>query len=222
MKKLIALTLALLLALSLTACKDPDIRGEYVGDPTTATNSTTPTENAFDIGKVEANKYVNKFVGISCELGTDWTYMTDAEIRKNKEAALGAMGDDYAEAIENATTFTDMMATHKNQTDTVNITFEKLTGVNTLMSEEKYAEASKDSLKGALESMGMTNVVITTGTAPFAGKDHSYVAVSAQYSGIPVYERMAVVKSSNYMVVIVACTWQTDTCLDILNTFKAA
>ena len=225
MKKLFVFILMLTLAFSLVACKEPsDIRGEYEGgNPTTAptTAPTAPTQS-FDTGRVNANKYTNKFAGISVELGADWIFMTDEQIRQNNEQALGMMGDAYEEALKNATTFTDMMATKSNGTDTVNITFEKLTGTNLLMTEEQYANISKNSLKGALESMGMAEVTLTSGTAPFAGKGHTYIAVSAKYSGIPVYERLTVVKCGNYMVVVAACTWQTDTCKEILDTFQAA
>ena len=195
MKKLFAIVLALVLALGLVACKNPsDIRGDYEGSkPTDAPTAATDPTESFDTGRVNANKYTNKFAGISVELGADWTFLTDEQIRKNNETALGMMGEKYEEAIKNATTFTDMMATKSNGTDTVNITFEKLSGVNLLMSEEQYANVSKSSLKDALETMGMTNVTVTDGTAPFAGKDHHYIAVSAKYSGIAVFERLALV-----------------------------
>lgn len=221
MKKLFVFAVTFVLALSLVACKEPsDIRGEYAGStPTTA--PTAPTQS-FGTGRVNANKYTNKFAGISVELGAEWTFLTDEQIRLNNEQAMGMVGDKYEEAIKNAATFTDMMATKSNGTDTINITFEKLTGTNLLMSEEQYANISKNSLKGALESMGMTNVTLTSGTAPFAGKDHPYIGVSAKYQGIAVYERLTLVKCGNYMVVVAACTWQTDDCKAILDQFKAA
>lgn len=220
MKKLIALVLALLLVFGMTACQDT---GNIRGDITSDSNSTEgSSEKEFSTGKVSANKYVNTFAGISCQLGSQWKFMTDAEIEKNNKDALGLVGDNYAELMKNANTFTDMMATHSNQTDTVNIIFEKLTGTNAVMTEEKYVELSKDSLKGALESMGMTKVTTTTGKANFAGKEHPFVAVAAEYNGTAVYERIAVVKCSGYMVVVTACTWKTDGCKAVLDQFKAA
>ena len=217
MKRLAVFLLAVILIVSFTACKKPsDVRGEYEGgDPTTATQE-------FDTGRVSANKYTNQFAGITIELGADWTFMTDEQIRQNNEAALGILDEKYEEAIKKATTFTDMMATNANGTDTVGVTFEKLTGANLLLSEQEYMNISKNSLKGALESMGMTDVTLTDGTAPFAGKNHPYIAVSAKYSGIAVYERLAVVKCGEYIVVITACTWQTDSCKTILDAFKVA
>lgn len=221
--------MTLTLVFMLTACggTENDIRGDI--DSNNSTTSTTDNKDAteskdekeFSTGKVATNKYTNEFVGISVELGDDWTFMTDAQIEQNNKEALGLMGDDYKALMESATTFTDMMATNANQMDTVNVTFEKLTGSNLLLTEEKYVELSKDGLKSGLESMGMTNVVLTDGKATFAGKEHSFIAVSAEFSGVAVYERLAVVKCNGYMVSVTACTWQTDGSKAILDSFKA-
>ena len=241
MKKLLAILLALVMVLGMVACTadndEDDVRGEVSSnkdkdDKTDKTddadkndadkgNAEKPSENEFDTGKLNANKYTNSFVGISCDLGSDWVFLTEAEIRQVNETTIGILGDDYEEALKNANVFTDMMATHVNNRDTLNVTFEKLAGVNLALTEEQYAELSTDSMKAALETAGMTNVVVTTGNASFAGADHVYIAVSAQYNGDAVYERVAVMKCQNYIVLITACTWQTDTCETILDMFKA-
>lgn len=222
MKRFLIILLTLIMVLCVTACgKDDNVRGSYEGGTPGATQAPASTDNSFAIGGVQANKYVNTFVGLSCTLGSEWTYMTDAEIRQNNEAALGMLGDDYAEAIQNATTFTDMMAVHQNQTDTVSITFEKLTGTGLLMTEEQYANASSDALKGALSSMGIDNVTTSIGKMTFAGKEHAYIDVSGIGYGIPVFERLVLVKCSNYMVSVATCTWQNNTCTDILAKFQA-
>lgn len=221
MKKLIALFLTLIMVFCFTACKDKDdIRGDISSGNS---NSTNAQESKFDTGKVSSNTYTNKFLGISCKLGSDWTFVSDKEIEENNKQALNMMdNEDYVEALQNASTFTDMMATHSNQTDTLGITFEKLTGANLTMSEDKYVDSTKDSLKSGLESMGMQNVTLTTGKGDFAGKKHPYVAISASYSGISVYEKLYIVKKENYIAVIAACTWKTNGCDSILNLFEAA
>lgn len=192
--------------------------------PTEGNNSVTPpssTDKQFDTGSVKTNKYTNEFVGISLELGSEWTFLSDAEIEENNKQSLGMVGDNYKEMLESANTFTDMMATHSNQMDTISVGFEKLVGANASLTETQYIDLSKDALKGALESMGMTNVQVTSGTALFAGEQHAYVAVSAKFNGVAVYERMAVVKCPGYMITVTVCTWQTDSCKTILDTFKA-
>ncbi len=225
MKRVVSFVLMIVMVFCVTACgKDADIRGTYEeGTPgISAAPSATPDGNSFNVGSVKANKYVNKFVGISCELGSEWTYMTDEEIQENNENTLGLLGDDYAEQIQNAATFIDMMATHQNQMNTVNVTFEKLVGVNALLTVEGYIDASVESLKSALSSMGIKNVQSSTGKMNFAGKEQTYLDITGNINGIAMYERMVVVKCYNYMVLITVCTWQTNTCQDILNKFQAA
>ena len=215
MKKFAAVVLAIAMMFCMAACdKDRDIRGSHE-------ETTDAPDKSFDVGSVQSNKYVNKFVGISCELGSEWTYLTDEQIRENNETTLGLIGDDYAELIQSADTFTDMMATHQNQTDTVNITFEKLKGANALLSVDRYIELSLDSMKDALSSIGLKNLQTSIGTMTFAGQEQQYVEISGTYFGISMYEQMVVVKCEGYMVLITVCTWQTNTCSDILAKFQA-
>ena len=223
MKKLFVFVLTLAMVFGLAACKEPaNIRGEYEGgDPTKATAASTEPTEAVSAGRVNANKYTNTFAGITCELGADWTFKTDEEIRQTNETTLGILGEEYEELLKTVTTFTDMYATHSNGTDTVNIIFEKMSGVNRLLTEEKYVEISKDTTKGALESAGMTNVTLTVGKDNFAGEEHAYMDVAAEYMGVALYERMIVLRCGDYAVVVTACTWNTDTCEAILDNFKA-
>ena len=228
MKKIIALLLALVLTFGLVACGGTeDVRGNIDSGNNTATENKSQNategskEKDFSTGKVTTNKYTNEFLGITVELGSDWTFMTDAQIEENNKTALGLVGDDYKALMENASSFTDMMATKSNQTDTVNVTFEKLTGANLLLTEDRYAELSLDTLKGSFESMGMTDVVVANGKDTFAGAEHACITLSAKYNGNAVYEKLIVVKCSGYMVTVCACTWQTDTCKSILDNFKA-
>ena len=203
MKKFLVVMLALLMVLGMVACKSGGAKVET--------------------GKidVEAGTWQNAFAGIKCQLGDEWTLLSEEEIKANNEKALSAMGQDYAKAIKNASVFTDMMAKHENGKDTMSITFEKLNTLTKKMSEEKYAEASKDSTKGALQSMGMSNVQVSIGTMTFAGKTHSCLDITASYYGQKVYEKLAIVKCGNYMVLFTACTWETNNCQAVLDNFKA-
>ena len=236
MKKLLALLLAMVMLLSLAACgntsddDEDDVRGSVSSqkddDNDTDKDVDKETDKEAAEAEVEAgtstnNTYKNAFAGITCTLGSDWTFMTDEEIKANNERTMSMIGDDYAEAIKNATYFTDMMATHTNGVDTVNVIFEKLTGVNQYLTEDQYADICKDSTKGALESMGMTNVTVTAEKGIFAGEEHNFLAVSGEFNGVPVYERLAVLRCGSYVVSVTACTWYTDTCKNILDSFKA-
>ena len=74
-KKLAALTLALLMTLSLAAC------GSQKDDQ--AGGAVTPgvTDDAVpDMGTVSGGTYTNRFAGISCTLDDSWYFYTDEQI----------------------------------------------------------------------------------------------------------------------------------------------
>jgi len=238
MKKLIALLLVLVLALSLAACGgNDDIRGKTESnkddakETTSAASSTdgsgnteskpTNKENQFNTGSVKTNKYTNDFAGIQLELDSNWTFLTDAEIEEQNKQAMGLVGDDYKELMKNANSFTDMQAAHSNGTDSINVGFEKIPVAYANMTEEEYVSMQTDDLKGGLESMGFTNVVVTTSKAQFAGKEHACVDVSCQINGVAFFERMAIVKCQGYMVTVTAGAAGTNITKNMLDAFKA-
>ena len=40
----------------------------------------TPEETEFQSGRVEGGTYTNEFLSVACQLGDEWTYLTDEEI----------------------------------------------------------------------------------------------------------------------------------------------
>lgn len=210
MKRIISILCVTVMVFTLSACGLDELK---IGSDS--------SETKFNTGSVSGNKYTNDFIGISCELDENWVFMTNEQIEENNKVAMGMVGEDYKEAVEKATTFTDMMATHVNGTDTLGVAFEKLSGSNASLTEEKYADMSTSSLKGALESMGMTNVQASAGETTFAGSKHACIEITAEFNGIAVYEKLAIVKHQNYIICITACTWGTDSCDANLGMFKA-
>lgn len=210
-KKLLALTVALVMMLSLVSCFGGNDDKDVPSDDHSAETIT---------GTVVDNNYSNSFLGIKCTLDSTWGFLSDEEIKAQNEATIGLVGDDYADAIKNASVVYDMMAVNENQTDTVIVNMEKLTGLNTALTEEGYVELTVDSLVEELESMGVENVSHQTGTVTFAGADHAAIHISGEYAGINVYELLVCSKKDNYMAVFVACTWYNDATYDLLDTFE--
>ena len=55
----------------------------------------------------------------------------------------------------------------------------------------------------------------------FAGKDHVSVLISGNYNGVPVYERMVLLKTGNYMGVVTAFSLDTARLDNIMGCFTA-
>lgn len=230
-KKISAVLLAVLMSFMFVACgaNDDDVRGEVESGSDTSQNdskepeseSKTEPEKKFSTGTSSNNVYKNEFLGIQCELNSDWTFKTDAEIQEINKAALGMVDEDYAAKMEEADTLTDMYAIHSNQMDTINVTFEKLKGLMAAYSEQEYVDASKGQLSDILASAGYENVVVDTSTMVFAGEEHPCLTISCVLNGYNMYETMVVVKQSNYFANVTACTWNENKTADVLADFKA-
>lgn len=120
MRKL-ALLLAVMLLLSMTACKKQPAGN---ADPTTPTTTApyTPTRvDTFTVGTVNGTSYENAFFGIGCNLGSDWV-VSDASAYN---PFLDTQGD-VNTAAANAQQFYDMYAVNGNG-DSVEVYAENLT-----------------------------------------------------------------------------------------------
>ena len=219
MKKLFVL---LMLALFMAGCsEDTDFGGEIVMDiPTEATTAVAQGQE-FSLGYSTGRTYRNEFIGIQCTLDENWTFMTDEEIQTQNETTLGLVGDNYAEAIKSASILYDMMATHSNQQDTVGVVLEKPNAATLLLSEEAYLNASKDDAVGSLESLGITVSSAEIVKIKFAGAEHYALKVAGRFTGYNVYECMVAIKCNGYVAVVTACTWDTNTTMDIISQFEA-
>lgn len=231
MKILTLLLAAALLLTCLAGCSssdDSDIRGDI--EPNKPVQSDAPqesqppketegTEDQVAMGSSQGGKYENKFIGIGCKLDENWTFMSDEEIRKQNNMTSDLLGEEYQEILENATVIYDMMATHSNETDTVNVNMEKLTGAAKMLTEKSYVEASVDTLKSALESAGMENVQVKPVELDFAGGKHYGVQIEGEFSGIKCYETLVCVKCGSYMACVTACTWLENGTQAILDCF---
>ena len=95
MKKMIALMLAMLLALSMAACGDSAPAQPYIpaadgsNSGSGSTNSTTPgtAEKAAELtfGEYDGDTYNNRFLGMSFKLTDGIDYITDKQIREVNE-----------------------------------------------------------------------------------------------------------------------------------------
>jgi len=199
------------------------IRGSVTQNKEPAQPETTVPETTagpeLSLGSTSGNRWENQFIGIGCELDENWTFMTDEEIRQQNQVSSDLVGDEYKEAMESANVIYDMMATHANQTDTVSVTMEKLSGAALLITEELYIEASKESLEGAIGSMGVENIQTSVEEADFAGESHYSILLEGEYSGVKIYEKLAVVKCNGYMACITVATWVENRTEEILDSF---
>ena len=214
MKRFFALLLALAMVLSLAACgNDAEpvetfLLLEVTDNPfeTTGAIAAEETDDEFSAGSSVDHTYKSAFIGIQCFLDLDWTFMSDAEIS--------------AENLPNATVRYDMMANHSNNLDSVSVVLEKLSAADRAITAEEYLTAAKDPTVEALSAVEITVNSAEIVKIRFAGEEHTALAIAGNYVGYPIYEYLVAIKCGSYMACVTVCTWDTNTCMDILNQFQ--
>lgn len=242
MKKLLTLTLALLVVLSLCACGGPaaSVSGGETSVPTTepsaepttepSTAATTeatevPTEDEEDprLGSYADGVYINDYLGVRCALDENWTVFSAQELASLNGMVAELMTDeDLAEQLASSNSVQLFYAMADEGLVTLNIGIENL-GIlyGTLLDEQSYADRSVDLLVSALESAGMENVTAGTTTVTFAGGEHVCVTVHGTFYDVDVYEQIVCVKMGSYMALYTAASYYEDITTDLLDLFTA-
>ena len=239
-KKYLFCTIVLSLTMLLGACSSQEnVRGTVSGpeqstEKTEDKDSSTPEkeqeslpasqqeeEPSISLGTSSNNVYENSFLGIGCTLDDQWTFASDEEILANNQMTKDMIGEEYKEVLESAAVINDMLATHSNGMNTVNINLEKLPLTGLAITEEQYCQASSANLESALANMGLEISSVQVSSLEFAGKEHACIKVEGSYSGVKVYETLVAFKQGSYISCITACSWYEDTTLEILSAFYA-
>ena len=135
MKKFLALTLAVVMALLLVAC-----------------NSTSPELSR---GTIKDNVYTSEYLGLSFTKPESWVYSTDEEIAAAMN--LGAdlfLNENFKEALENNSNIYDMMVVDSITRTNINVGFENLSKTfASNITVEQYVQALKTQLSNV---SGMT------------------------------------------------------------------
>lgn len=227
MKRIIALLLAALMMFMLVSCgDDTNVRGEIGGNGTTnndtAVSESTESDAGLELGSSSNNTYENKFLGIGCKLDSDWTFLSDAEIREANNLTNDLVGDELASQLESASIIYDMQATKADSSANIILNIEKIgTLSGALMSEEEYAKASVDGLKTGLESAGLSNIEANVTSATFAGENHAVIEVKGEAYGVKVFEKIVCFKKGKYVAAIAFASYVTDTTNDMISYFYA-
>lgn len=239
MKKFTAILLVLILLAAMTACAvtAPATTADKTEPPkttppTTATPTTPPTtvlpttapqtvENPF-VGETVNNVYTNAFLGITCQLGSEWTVFDKDQLAQLAGITSDLLDNDALEAaMEKGTVVTAFYAQSQDGLVNMNVTLERLNLVNgLLLDEESYAKITKEQLPAALESAGFENVTAETVKLQFAGSEHHGIQVHGTVQGVDLYETLVCIKNGNYMASVVVCSVGTNTTDDLLALFQ--
>lgn len=160
-------------------------------------------EDNFGTGTIEDNVYWNETMKIGCALDETWYFYSEEEIMETNGLTAEVLEGEIAEMIENGGTLTDMFAQNLETGATVNVVFERVSLANSLLyNEKKYIEASIPTVEEAFAQMGIEDVAFTVQEAEFLGETHTILQITGLYSGVPIYEQVAVVKDGRNFIVV--------------------
>lgn len=186
MKKKLCLFLALIIALSLTACGgNEDVSGQLtpnenvsatvpggiVGQPESTEPATSAPETApavpetsapeenLSLGRMEGGVYTNLYTGFACTLDSNWTFLSAGELQQIPDSVSDAIsGSELAAALEGTQQFMDMQAENVNDLTSMNVLYQKLSMQERLI----YAAMSEEQV---LESILSQMDLLTEGYA---------------------------------------------------------
>ncbi len=218
-KKLAALTLALLMTLSMAAC------GSQKGRPGRRRRDPGVTGDAVpDMGTVSGGTYTNRFAGISCTLDDSWYFYTDEQIDELNGFVRESTSDEELKTrLESSSSVQDMYAASTDGLMTINVVFTNmgLLGGSTVTPQD-VAELSVEQVPRCAGELWLHGRDAQLTTVDFAGqKNVPAVAVSAMNGDIATYELLVCLKAGNYSFSVTLCSFTEDVTADMAALFTA-
>ena len=197
--------LALVLALSLTAC-----------------GADSPK---FERGVVDGQTYTNDFLKLTCTVPAEFSYLTDAEMAEINNIAADSLSDtDLAQQLqdnlENGSQVQDMYAMTEGGLQTINVMLSKVDAQGAEVDMAAFADLSMEQAKTAYQSMGMTDVKASRETVTFMGQQYEGIRTTAVYEDVPVYCVQVCMQTGNYVCVVTFTSYIEDTTADMMGYFS--
>lgn len=221
MKKIFSFLLIMTLVFCITSCGEPksDVKGSLKTEETDRNNKEDEVD--LTLGLAEGNVYESEFLKIGFNLIEGWTFYTEEQIRQINNLSIDMVDEEIAESLKDANLIYDMYALD-SYGNSVNINLEKLNTVGTaIFSEKDYVNASLETLKDALKSMGFTTVTTEATTVTLAGEEHPAIYVVCSNEQLTMYEKIVCKKVGKYMASITIATVYEDNTDTIISQFYA-
>lgn len=221
MKKLIALLLALVMILSFAACSndepaenESEPENSQSEQPETPDEPSEPEEPAEPEqpkqdrirGNVDSLVYTNDVAGITFTAPEGRVYYTDEQIAETwGYSSSEILTKESAEALENTDIVYDMYCQNVNTGASVNINFENLNVLYSMILDEKaYLEISKTSLSEAFSAeSGMELKTCELKTMTLGDKEVPYlditIGMTMEGFSFDLYEKVFVKKAGGFM-----------------------
>lgn len=236
MKKILALILVLATVLTFASCgatapsqeEIDNIRGEQIENTEEANEEaseeaeeTVPAEEEkLSLGSVSGTAYESKFIGLGCKFPAGWNFYNEEQMKELNNLSNEVLGDDYLEALEDATVIQDMFATSADQLSNMTVALEKVSALQlATLDVAKNFEAVANTVVSTYEASGFSNVTYEIDSITIEGKEFATLNVKGEISGISIYQTSIGIKCSGYLATIAVTSNDTATLESLLDSF---
>lgn len=122
------------------------------------------------------------------------------------------------EAVKNSSVFFDMLASHSNIVDNINVEKRNNDQIANL-NIQSYLETSVSAIKDSYENMGYTNIVESYKTVKIDGYEFLSLFVNCEVNGIQMRVVSIPIKCNGYLVSVTVFTYGNTDFDAILNKF---
>ena len=175
------------------------------------------------LGVRSEQTYANAFLGLMAVFGEGWYILDDDEIVQTMGYDVESPGNrTLAELFRSSGVVCDLYALARDGSgDSLNIQIEDLGFLYGLVtSEDVYAEEQLSQLTSALVQVGFADPTVEKAKADFAGREHTVLLIRGTIQGVPVYERIALVKAGSCMAAVTAFSLDEARAAAMLDLFE--
>jgi len=180
-------------------------------------------------GSIQGGVYSNAYLGVSCNLGSDWMVYSAEELQGATEAVLDAMGGtELAEFAKDVSYIMDMKAECLKSMTTMNVVYTKMSKQEQAyydeLSEKEIVEKTLEGSRLIIDSYaqaGMNVKMMTSKTIDFLGEKRTVVYTSADIAGIGYYTlQIYDFHSGEYATTLTLASMGEDKTMELLNMFS--
>lgn len=210
LKKTAFIVLAICLTLALFGC-------EKLQKAADAVNA-----KEFSLGTVSGNHYENDFVGIQCDLDSEWEIYDEEGIAQ----LTGTLYDSFTEGeakkiIEESGSVMIFYAENPNNFSTINITVSDTKTYDMAMGDhKKLIDTMVEQMPELLEQSYMTDVSCTAETFSFCGEDNYGIYTTASVYELPLFERQVILVEGTYSITLTVCAYNQDTTMELMDLIQ--
>ncbi len=168
-------------------------------------------------GTFSDETYTNTVLGVKANFNSSEWKIADEDYLAEMNETDGGSAEDLKKALEENDMVFEFMATKESGT---NVSVSCVAG--TLMSEDRYAEASIPGIKEEAEASGyeLADEDINKSKVTFAGTEHSCIDAKVGYSGMEIWEKMVIFRKGQYIYMFTITALTESEANEIANMFE--